>query len=63
LQAEPNKVLGVFGISTRTVEKDLEEAFSEVAKVEKVVIVYDARVRSLPSLSVQDWTDERVCVE
>ncbi|KDN36779.1 hypothetical protein K437DRAFT_217296, partial [Tilletiaria anomala UBC 951] len=39
----PTNIVGVFGLSMRTVERDLEEEFSRVAPVEKVVIVYDAR--------------------
>ncbi|SCZ97197.1 BZ3500_MvSof-1268-A1-R1_Chr4-2g07053 [Microbotryum saponariae] len=41
--AEPSNVLGVFGLSIRTTERDLEDEFSRSGKVEKVVIVYDAR--------------------
>lgn len=41
---EPTLIVGVFGLSVRTVERDLEEEFGRVAPVEKVVIVYDARV-------------------
>ncbi|CBQ70737.1 related to Transformer-2 protein [Sporisorium reilianum SRZ2] len=40
---EPTTVLGVFGLSIRTLEKDLEYEFDAIAPVEKVVIVYDAR--------------------
>lgn len=47
--AEPNPVLGVFGLSVRTRERDLEDEFSKYGDVEKVVIVYDQRVsRSTP---------------
>ena len=42
--AEPNPVLGVFGLSVRTRERDLEDEFSKYGDVEKVVIVYDQRV-------------------
>lgn len=41
----PSNVLGVFGLSIRTVERDLDEEFSRFGRVEKVVIVYDQRVR------------------
>ena len=37
-------MVGVFGLSVRTVEQDLEEEFGRIAAVDKVVIVYDARV-------------------
>ncbi|GJE84786.1 transformer-2 protein homolog alpha/beta [Phanerochaete sordida] len=39
----PSSVLGVFGLSIRTVERDLDEEFSRFGRVEKVVIVYDQR--------------------
>ncbi|CEH12336.1 rna-binding domain-containing protein [Ceraceosorus bombacis] len=42
-EPEPSNVVGVFGLSIRTTEADLEERFSTAAPVEKVVIVYDAR--------------------
>ena len=40
----PSNVLGVFGLSIRTVERDLDEEFSRFGHVDKVVIVYDQRV-------------------
>lgn len=40
---EPTTVLGVFGLSIRTLEADLKDEFDAIAPVEKVVIVYDAR--------------------
>lgn len=43
-RAEPNNVLGVFGLSIRTRERDLEDEFARFGDVEKVVIVYDQRV-------------------
>ncbi|KIP09820.1 hypothetical protein PHLGIDRAFT_11672 [Phlebiopsis gigantea 11061_1 CR5-6] len=39
----PSNVLGIFGLSIRTVERDLDEEFSRFGRVEKVVIVYDQR--------------------
>ncbi|GAA6042447.1 hypothetical protein JCM8097_008457 [Rhodosporidiobolus ruineniae] len=41
--AEPSNVLGVFGLSIRTQERDLDDEFSRSGRVEKVVIVYDQR--------------------
>ncbi|ORX64045.1 RNA-binding domain-containing protein [Basidiobolus meristosporus CBS 931.73] len=38
-----SKVLGVFGLSLRTRERDLEELFDEFGKHERVTIVYDHR--------------------
>lgn len=40
-------MLGIFGLSIRTTERDLDDEFSRYGRVEKVVIVYDQRV-SLP---------------
>ncbi|GAA5870296.1 hypothetical protein JCM8547_006596 [Rhodosporidiobolus lusitaniae] len=42
-QADPSNVLGVFGLSIRTRERDLEDEFGRSGQVEKVVIVYDQR--------------------
>ncbi|KAK7061367.1 hypothetical protein R3P38DRAFT_2829111 [Favolaschia claudopus] len=39
----PSNVLGVFGLSIRTQERDLDEEFSRFGRVEKVTIVYDQR--------------------
>ncbi|KAI9512704.1 RNA-binding domain-containing protein, partial [Russula earlei] len=39
----PSNVLGVFGLSIRTTERDLDEEFSRFGHVEKVTIVYDQR--------------------
>lgn len=40
----PSAVLGVFGLSIRTREQDLDDEFSRFGRVEKVTIVYDQRV-------------------
>ena len=42
----PSNVLGVFGLSIRTTERDLDEEFTRFGHVEKVTIVYDQRVCS-----------------
>jgi transformer-2 protein len=42
--SKPSAVLGVFGLSIRTQERDLDEEFSRFGRVEKVTIVYDQRV-------------------
>lgn len=44
-RVDPNPVLGVFGLSIRTREADLEDEFARYGEVAKVVIVYDQRVR------------------
>ena len=40
----PSNVLGVFGLSIRTTERDLEDEFARFGQVDKVTIVYDQRV-------------------
>ncbi|KAL5530553.1 hypothetical protein ACEPAF_6811 [Sanghuangporus sanghuang] len=40
---QPSNVLGVFGLSIRTTERDLDDEFSRFGRVEKVTIVYDQR--------------------
>lgn len=40
-------MLGVFGLSIRTVERDLDDEFSRFGRVEKVTIVYDQRVSKI----------------
>ncbi|KAI7904726.1 uncharacterized protein BX663DRAFT_431143, partial [Cokeromyces recurvatus] len=42
---EVSNILGVFGLSLRTLERDLEDVFSEFGSIEKVIIVYDHRSR------------------
>jgi transformer-2 protein len=42
----PTNVLGVFGLSIRTREEDLQDEFSRFGHVDKVTIVYDQRVRA-----------------
>jgi len=39
----PSSVLGVFGLSIRSTERDLDDEFSRYGRVEKVIIVYDQR--------------------
>ncbi|KAK7696458.1 hypothetical protein QCA50_001115 [Cerrena zonata] len=39
----PSAVLGVFGLSIRTTERDLDDEFSRFGRVDKVTIVYDQR--------------------
>jgi transformer-2 protein len=46
-QVAPNNVLGVFGLSVRTRERDLEDEFGRYGEVEKAIIVYDQRVSFL----------------
>lgn len=43
-KVKPTNILGVFGLSVRTGERDLQDEFSRHGEVEKIVIVYDQRV-------------------
>lgn len=45
-------MLGVFGLSIRTIERDLDEEFSRFGRVVKVTIVYDQRVGGTPCEAV-----------
>lgn len=47
-----SNVLGVFGLSVRTRERDLEDEFGKYGDVEKVIIVYDQRVSTVALLPV-----------
>ncbi|KAJ3083299.1 hypothetical protein HK102_001143 [Quaeritorhiza haematococci] len=42
---EPSKVLGVFGLSLRTREYQLEDIFGKYGAIEKVTIIYDQHSR------------------
>ncbi|KAI0352726.1 RNA-binding domain-containing protein, partial [Trametes cingulata] len=50
----PSNVLGVFGLSIRTTERDLDDEFSRFGRVEKVVIVYDQRVSGFACCICED---------
>lgn len=45
-EPEVSNILGVFGLSLRTREADLEDVFHEFGTIEKVTIVYDHRVNN-----------------
>lgn len=47
LNPTPSKVLGVFGLSSRTEESDLKRIFGKFGRVDKIHIVYDRGVRIL----------------
>jgi hypothetical protein len=51
----------VFGLSIRTTEPELHKVFDDIAPVEKVVIVYDARVRIVDSSSFRFGADPLAC--
>ncbi|CAJ0835664.1 14550_t:CDS:2 [Entrophospora sp. SA101] len=42
-EPDPSRVLGVFNLSLRTVERDLQNIFERYGKVNQVTIVYDHR--------------------
>lgn len=52
--AEENSCVGIFGLSIRTREADLEDEFGKCGRVDNVVIVYDQRVRVVTLVSVRD---------
>lgn len=54
IKADANPVLGVFGLSIRTKESDLEDEFGRYGAVEKVVIVYDQRASPMSPL-IKSW--------
>ncbi|EAL23587.1 hypothetical protein CNBA2340 [Cryptococcus deneoformans B-3501A] len=62
----PNPVLGVFGLSIRTRERDLEDEFMRYGDVEKVVIVYDQRTdrsRGFGFITMRTVDDAARCIE
>ncbi|KAH8829778.1 RNA-binding domain-containing protein [Flagelloscypha sp. PMI_526] len=63
---EPSNVLGVFGLSIRTQERDLDEEFSRHGSVEKVTIVYDQRSdrsRGFGFIRMATVEDATKCIE
>lgn len=52
-----SNILGVFGLSLRTREIDLEEVFREFGTIEKVTIVYDHRVSCIYIKNIDKITD------
>ncbi|TXT13793.1 hypothetical protein VHUM_01160 [Vanrija humicola] len=65
-QVEANPVLGVFGLSIRTYERDLEDEFSRHGDVEKVTIVYDQRTdrsRGFGFITMRSVEDAARCIE
>ncbi|KAG8949323.1 hypothetical protein FRC04_008926 [Tulasnella sp. 424] len=62
----PSNVLGVFGLSIRTVERQLEEEFSRYGHVDKVTIVYDARTgrsRGFGFIKMAAVEEATACIE
>ncbi|KAM0752664.1 RNA-binding domain-containing protein [Meredithblackwellia eburnea MCA 4105] len=62
---EPTNVLGVFGLSIRTRERDIEDEFSRHGEVDKVVIVYDQRSersRGFGFVTMKDVAGAEKCI-
>ncbi|KAG8936756.1 hypothetical protein FRC03_012518 [Tulasnella sp. 419] len=62
----PSQVLGVFGLSIRTMERDLEDEFSRYGQVEKVTIVYDqrsGRSRGFGFIKMGSVPEATACIE
>ncbi|TIA87874.1 hypothetical protein E3P99_02920 [Wallemia hederae] len=63
---EPNETVGVFGLSIRTREIDLEDEFNRFGKVDKVTIVYDQRSdrsRGFGFIKMASIEDAEKCIE
>jgi len=63
---EPCNVLGVFGLSIRTREKDLQEEFSRFGEVVKVTVVDDqrsGRSRGFGFISMATIEDAKRCIQ
>jgi transformer-2 protein len=61
-----SNVLGVFGLSIRTQERDLDDEFSRFGKVSKVTIVYDQRSdrsRGFGFIEMATTEDATRCIE
>ncbi|KAG8889632.1 hypothetical protein FRB98_003435 [Tulasnella sp. 332] len=62
----PTQVLGVFGLSIRTVERQLDEEFGRYGTVDKVTIVYDARTgrsRGFGFIKMSAVDEATACIE
>ncbi|OCF36679.1 transformer-2 protein [Kwoniella heveanensis BCC8398] len=65
-RVDANNVLGVFGLSIRTRERDLEDEFMRYGDVEKVVIVYDQRTdrsRGFGFITMRTVEDATRCID
>jgi len=62
----PSNVLGVFGLSIRSTERDLDDEFARYGSVEKVTIVYDqrsGRSRGFGFISMSTADEAGRCIE
>lgn len=65
-KVKPTNILGVFGLSVRTSERDLQDEFSRHGEVEKIVIVYDQRTgrsRGFGFITMRSIKDATQCIE
>jgi RNA recognition motif-containing protein len=46
-EAPPNKVLGVWGLSSRSREEDVRDMFTKLIELEQVSLITDRRVSAL----------------
>ncbi|WVN88432.1 uncharacterized protein L203_103642 [Cryptococcus depauperatus CBS 7841] len=66
LKVEPTPMLGVFGLSVRTTERDLQLEFERYGEIEKVVIIYDQRTgrsRGFGFITMGSVEDAAECIE
>ncbi|KAE8541164.1 hypothetical protein D1P53_002520 [Cryptococcus gattii VGV] len=65
-KVKPTNILGVFGLSVRTSERDLQDEFSRHGEVEKIVVVYDQRTgrsRGFGFITMRSIKDATQCIE
>ncbi|AFR92532.2 transformer-2 protein [Cryptococcus neoformans C23] len=65
-EVKPTNILGVFGLSVRTTERDLQDEFSRHGKIEKIVIVYDQRTgrsRGFAFITMRSIEDATQCID
>ncbi|KAI9271987.1 hypothetical protein BY458DRAFT_489687 [Sporodiniella umbellata] len=58
-EPEVSNILGVFGLSLRTREADLEDVFHEFGTIEKVVVVYDHRTNKSRGFGFVYFKDQK----
>lgn len=60
-EVKPTNILGVFGLSVRTTERDLQDEFSRHGKIEKIIIVYDQRVSTSRIIRITSRNVSEIC--
>ncbi|CAO3665050.1 unnamed protein product [Rhizopus stolonifer] len=58
-EPEVSSILGVFGLSLRTRESDLEDVFHEFGSIDKVVVVYDHRTNKSRGFGFVYFKDQK----